>query len=391
VTRLEEREGLTVDPKLRVLSNRFGGIPALALAALFAGSAIAGPQEVSGPGADPQCFVPRDAGVKYLQYPAKEGPFRVALVNGYVGNTWRIQMVQTAKAYVEEPDVKPDVAEFKVVSVGEDVAAQIGAIDQFINAGYDAIVMIANDSTSYGPVIERATAANVVVVPFDVVVDSDQVIMVNESQTDIGRLAGEYLLRHIPAKTGKIIEVRGIAGTSVDQDRHDGLHAAMDAGGTWEYVEVRGKWDEGITQKVVADAIAIHGHFDGGYVQDGTPGLVRALIETKHGFIPVAGQAENGFKKMCVEYKDQGLTCASVGQVPSLVAIAIKAAIGAAKGNVMPQFISVPIPYSDTESLEAGVNYFPDLPDSFYTNNEFPACNVHIGAKEIIAQTKANQ
>jgi ribose transport system substrate-binding protein len=251
--------------------------------------------------------------------------------------------------------------------------------------------MIANDSTSYGPVMQRAAAANVVVVPFDVVVNSDKVIMVNESQTDIGRLAGEYLLRHIRAKTGKIIEVRGIPGTSVDQDRHDGFHAAMDAGGKWDYVEVRGKWDEGITQKVASDAIAIHGHFDGGYVQDGTPGLVRALIETKHGFIPVAGQAENGFKKMCVEYKDQGLTCASVGQVPSLVTIAIKAAISAAKGNVMPQFISVPIPYSDTESLKAGVNYFPDLPDSFYTNNEFPACNVQIGAKEIIAQTKSNQ
>jgi ribose transport system substrate-binding protein len=382
---------LTVDSRLRALAGRFGGISVLALALSFSGSAIAGPQEVSGPGADPQCFAPRDANVKYLQYPAKEGPFRVALVNGYVGNTWRIQMVQTAKAYVEEPDVKPDIAEFKVVSVGEDVAAQIGAIDQFINAGYDAIVMIANDSTSYGPVMERAAAADVVVVPFDVVVDSDKVIMVNESQTDIGRLAGEYLLKHIPTNSGKIIEVRGIAGTSVDQDRHDGFRNAMDAGGTWEYVEVRGKWDEGITQKVAADAIAIHGHFDGGYVQDGTPGLVRALIETKHGLVPVAGQAENGFKKMCVQYKDQGLSCASVGQVPSLVTIAIKAAISAAKGNVMPQFISVPIPYSDTESLEAGVNYFPDLPDSFYTNNEFPACNVHIGAKEITAQTKANQ
>jgi ribose transport system substrate-binding protein len=382
---------LTVDANLRALADRFVGISALAVAALVASNAIAGPQEVSGPGADPKCFAPRDANVKYLQYPAKTGPFRIALVNGYVGNTWRIQMVQTAKAYVEQPDVKPDVAQFKVVSVGEDVAAQIAAIDQFINAGYDGIVMIANDSTSYGPVMQRAAAANVVVVPFDVVVNSDKVIMVNESQTDIGRLAGEYLLRHIQAKTGKIIEVRGIPGTSVDQDRHDGFHAAMDAGGKWEYVEVRGKWDEGITQKVASDAIAIHGHFDGGYVQDGTPGLVRALIETKHGFIPVAGQAENGFKKMCVEYKDQGLTCASVGQVPSLVTIAIKAAISAAKGNVMPQFISVPIPYSDTESLKAGVNYFPDLPDSFYTNNEFPACNVQIGAKEIIAQTKGNQ
>jgi len=361
------------------------------MAVSFASSAMAGPETVSGPGFDPACFAPRDASVKYLKYPAKEGPLRIALVNGYVGNTWRIQMVQTAKAYVEQPDVKPDIAEFKVVSVGEDVAAQIGAIDQFINAGYDAIVMIANNSTSYGPVIQRAAAANVVLVPFDVVVDSDQVIMVNESQTEIGKKAGEYLLAHMKAKSGKILEIRGIAGTSTDQDRHDGFHAAMDAGGKWDYVEVRGKWDEGIAQKVASDAIAVHGHFEGAYVQDGTPGLVRALIESNHGFIPVAGQAENGFKKMCVKYKDQGLVCASAGQVPSLVTIAIKAAIAAAKGNTMPQFISVPIPYSDTESLKEGVNYFPDLPDSFYTNNEFPPCNVHIGADEIVAKSKADQ
>jgi ribose transport system substrate-binding protein len=77
--------------------------------------------------------------------------------------------------------------------------------------------------------------------------------------------------------------------------------------------------------------------------------------------------------------------------VPSLVAIALKAAISAAKGNVAPQFISAPIPYSDTESLKAGVNYFPDLPDSFYTNNTFPACNVSIGAERIVSKTKQNQ
>ena len=100
-----------MNPKPCAHSRRFGGISVLALAALFTGSAIAGPQEVSGPGVDPDCFAPRDGSVNYLQYPAKEGLFRIALVHGYVGNTWRIQMVQTAKAYVEEPDVKPDVAE----------------------------------------------------------------------------------------------------------------------------------------------------------------------------------------------------------------------------------------------------------------------------------------
>jgi len=82
-----------VNTKMRELANSFSGISALTLATLLAGAALAGPKEVSGPGADPACFAPRDAKVKYLQYPGKKGPLRVALVNGYVGNTWRIQMV----------------------------------------------------------------------------------------------------------------------------------------------------------------------------------------------------------------------------------------------------------------------------------------------------------
>jgi ribose transport system substrate-binding protein len=87
-----------VDVKIGTLAERLGGLSAFAFAAFFATSTMAGPQEVSGPGVDPQCFAPREASVKFLKYPAKTGPFKIALVNGYVGNTWRIQMVQTAKA-----------------------------------------------------------------------------------------------------------------------------------------------------------------------------------------------------------------------------------------------------------------------------------------------------
>ena len=85
--------------KMRALAERFSALCAVALGASVAVSAMAGPDEVKGPGFDPGCFAPRDSSVKYLKYPTKKGPFKIALVNGYVGNAWRIQMVQTAKAY----------------------------------------------------------------------------------------------------------------------------------------------------------------------------------------------------------------------------------------------------------------------------------------------------
>ena len=78
------------------------------LALIGAGAGVAtaaGPKVVAGPGYEPECFAPWDKKTEYFQWPAKKGPYRIALVNGYVGNTWRIQMIQTAKTYAEQPDV----------------------------------------------------------------------------------------------------------------------------------------------------------------------------------------------------------------------------------------------------------------------------------------------
>lgn len=65
----------------------------LAIAALMlttAGVALADPAVVSGPAADPECYVPWDDQTQFFQFPAKTGPFRIALANGYIANTWRI-------------------------------------------------------------------------------------------------------------------------------------------------------------------------------------------------------------------------------------------------------------------------------------------------------------
>ena len=119
-------------------------IPAVALAGflLSTAAALAGPKIASGPGPDPACFKPWSAQTKYMQWDKKPGPYRVAVVNGFVGNTWRIQMIQTAKAFAEQPGIKEKIKDFKVVSTGTDVAAQLGAIEDFINQGYNAIITL---------------------------------------------------------------------------------------------------------------------------------------------------------------------------------------------------------------------------------------------------------
>jgi len=122
--------------------RHIGRATGLALTSLLLSSVAvwAGPKIVSGPGANAQCFKPWSAQTKFFQWERKPGPYRIALVNGFVGNTWRIQMVKTAKAFAEQPGIKENIKEFKVVSTGTDVAAQLGAMEDFINQGVQAFV-----------------------------------------------------------------------------------------------------------------------------------------------------------------------------------------------------------------------------------------------------------
>ena len=337
----------------------------------------------------PECFKPFAKDTKTIQYPAKKGPYRIALANGFVGNTWRIQMIKSLKAYANTPEIKAQIKELKIVSTGTDVAAQIGAIDNFINAGFDAILTIAVSPTAFKPVIKRAKDAGVVLIPFDNVLDTDEVIQVNEDQFEMGRMMGRWLEKN-KATSGKILEVRGLPGNSVDRDRHLGFREIMNKYKEAQIIEVVGNWDDGTAQKVVADAVAVHKNFDGMFVQGGTTGAVRALIDAKHKMIPVAGESENGFRKLCAARAKDGLLCLSLGQSPGLVAISMKAAVTALQGKVLPQLISVPIPTATHPNIKAGVDFFPDLTDNFFTTNQFPACGVNLKAEEIMSKDEKN-
>jgi ribose transport system substrate-binding protein len=364
---------------------------ATAALALCASTAFAQASIVSGPPSDPTCMVPWKSDTKFVKYPKKNGPYRIALVNGYIANTWRIQMIKTAKAYTAQPAVAAKLKEFKVVSTGEDVPAQISAVNNFIDAGYDAIIVDAQNPASFGPAIRRAKKAGVVLIAFDNTLDSEDAINVDVDQYGLGVLWANWLASHL-SNGGKVLEVRGVAGTSVDTDRHNGFQNTLNATGKkWNVVQVYGKWDDGVAQKAVADAVAVQGHFDGISAQGGDTGVVRAMLDAKHPFVPFGGETENGFRKFCAQYGSQGLKCTSAGSGPAQVAVAIKTALAALDGQTIPVAIKLPLDVTDDSKLKAGVNYFPNESDNFFVGNSFPTCGINFSAQEIMKQSQGNQ
>ena len=368
-----------------------GGAMLTAACAFSTPAYAAGPEVVAGPASDPGCFVPWTDKTKFFKYPAKKGPYRIALANGYIANTWRIQMIQTAKAFAAQPDIAAQLKEFKVVSTGEDVAAQIAAINNFIDSGFDAVITDAQNPAAFKPVIKRAMDAGVVLIAFDNILDTEDAINVDVDQKGLGVYWAKWLAKHLP-DGGKILEVRGVSGFSADRDRHDGIHETLDATGKkWDIVEVFGKWDDPTAQKVTADAIAVQKHFDGITAQGGDTGVVQAMLDTKHPMVPFGGETENGFRKFCAKLSSQGLLCASGGTGPAQVAVAIKVAIAALEGQVVPQSVKLPLATAEDPNFKDGKDFYSGQSDNFFVGNSFPTCNINFSAQEIMGQTKENK
>ncbi len=167
-------------------------------------------------------------------------------------------------------------------------------------------------------------------------------------------LWANWLIKHLP-EGGKILEIRGVAGHPVDGIRHEGIHETFAASGKkWDVVEVVGKWDDAVAQKVTADAIVASGPFDGITGQGGDTGIVQAMIDTKHEFVPFGGETENGFRKFCAKHSGDGLKCSSAGSGPAQVAVAIKTAIAALEGNVVPQAVKLPLAIVEDPNFKDG-------------------------------------
>jgi ribose transport system substrate-binding protein len=337
------------------------------------------------------CYQPF-AGAEPVKYEKlADPPYQIALSNSYIGNVWRTQMIKMAKAYAQTPDIAPLISAFDVNTADRDDAAQIAAVENMISNGAQAIVILANTPTALVQTVQQARADGIVIVSFDTTVHADPPdpsldlgVTVNEDQVEMGRRWAQWLVEQTGGE-GKILMVNGVQGTGVDQERREGAYEVWNDNPGIEAIEVVGDWDPGKAQTVTATALAANPDFAGVWCQGGTDGVVRAFLDAGVPLVPVAGEAENGFRKQMLEMADQ-FQGYSIGQTPGLVAVSMRAALSLLMGEPVPQAVSVPLPEAKTDELVPGVNVFPDAPDNFFTATSIPACGVNLTFEEVDAQ-----
>ena len=132
---------------------------------------------------------------------------------------------------------------------------QAAQIQNLILQGYDAIVINAASPDALNGAIKQACDAGIVVVSFDGIVTEPCAYRVVVDFKDMGKQEVEQMAKFQP-KGGNLLEIRGLAGTSIDDAIHAGILEGVAAHPEFKIVgSVTGDWDQTTAQKAVATVL----------------------------------------------------------------------------------------------------------------------------------------
>lgn len=302
-----------------------------------------------------------------LTAPRHGPPYTIALSNSFIGNTWRVEMENEFKAACAMPPYK-SLVKCSVFNAGNDVSKQTQQMDDLISSRVDAIVINAASPTGLNGVIAQACRANILVVSYDNVVTAPCALKVNTDQFKFGQQLAQFLVNALHGK-GNVIMVTGVAGTHVDEQRNAGADAVWKANpGIKVIARYTGMWASDVAQRNTASQLPSLSRVDGVWAQGGTDGVIRSLLAAHRPLVPVAGEAENGFRQDMIKYRSQHWKALSIGQPPFLVLVSLELALEVLQGKHAKADITIPFPTVTTDTVKEGETTFKNLSNSFFAD-----------------------
>ncbi|WP_117194798.1 substrate-binding domain-containing protein [Rhizobium terrae] len=178
---------------------------------------------------------------------------KIALSNNYAGNSWRQAMLTSWDKITKDAVAKKVVAAADPFTTAENQATEQAAqIQNMILQGYDAIVINAASPTALNGAVKEACNAGITVVSFDGIVTEPCAWRIAVDFKAMGESQIDYLAKKMP-KGGNLLEIRGLAGVSVDDEIHAGIQAGVQKNPQFKIVgAVNGDWAQDVAQRAVA-------------------------------------------------------------------------------------------------------------------------------------------
>ncbi|MEX3955491.1 ABC transporter substrate-binding protein [Trinickia sp. EG282A] len=278
---------------------------------------------------------------------------KIALSNSYAGNTFRQQQLKIWAQVAGQAKKAGLIADAPAFTTAENQATeQAQQIQNLVLQGYKAIVINAASPTALNGAIKQACAAGVVVVSFDGIVTEPCAYRIEADFHKMGAEEVDFLAKKLGGK-GNLLEVRGLAGVSVDDEIHQGIVDELKQYPGMKIVgSVYGQWTQTVAQKEVAGILPSLPPIDGVVTQGGDGYGVAQAFRAAGRKIPtiILGNRQEEL----AWWQQQGIDSyqtMSIAADPGSSSFAFWAAQQILAGNKLPHEMSLPTLTVTSDSL----------------------------------------
>ena len=185
--------------------------------------------------------------------------YKVGFSQCTTNDLWR----QTQMRLMEiELSFYPDL-ELIIKDARDDSNTQIQQIEELLAQQIDLLIISPNESEPIAPIVEQAYNSGIPVIVIDRKVKTDKYsAFIGGDNNIIGVEAGNHAVKLLK-NGGKILEIRGLQGSSPSQERHNGFVSVIDKYPEIEIVRsVSGDWKTKSANEIINEALAEELEFD---------------------------------------------------------------------------------------------------------------------------------
>lgn len=162
--------------------------------------------------------------------------FVIGMSQCNLGEPWRVAMNDQLAAAAK------DYPMFEVVfaDAAQDNSKQIADIENFIQMGVDLLIASPNEAAPLTNVIKKAYESGIPVILLDRGIQGDTYTQfIGADNVLIGKTCGEYVANTLLPDGGKILEIKGLEGTTGGVDRDNGFREGIKANPKCEIIDAQ--------------------------------------------------------------------------------------------------------------------------------------------------------
>jgi ribose transport system substrate-binding protein len=288
--------------------------------------------------------------------------FKIGFSNSYSGSSFRQVMNSSFEEIAKQAKEAGLIADYGLVTANNNATEQAGQIQNMILEGYNAIVILAASDTALNGVVKDACDAGIVVVVFAGTVSEPCAYTANYNWDSMGLQEIEFMAEALGGK-GNLLEIRGIAGDSTDQDISDALHKPLEVHPDMKIVgTVYGQWTATVAQKEVATILPSLPDVQGVITQGGDGYGAAAAFEAAGRDLPVIimGNRQDELAWWAKQRDASGYKTMSLSATPSCSQVAFWIAQQLLAGKEVPKFVEIPLLVIKEDQLDQYLSTTPE-------------------------------